>query len=71
MLKNDTLPNCLKYSNVNPNVKTTKEGVGVCSLAHNISGVKGACRSSEMGIKMSDKWVNYSYGFAQTKQQVD
>jgi hypothetical protein len=23
-----------------------------------------------MGIKMSDKWFNYSYWFAQTKQQV-
>ncbi len=26
--------------------------------------------SSEMGTRMNDKWVNYSHGLAQTKQQV-
>jgi hypothetical protein len=27
-------------------------------------GGKRACWSSEMGIRMSDKWVNYSHGLA-------
>jgi len=31
---------------------------------------RGACWSSEMGIKMSDKQVNYSHECAQTKQQL-
>jgi hypothetical protein len=31
---------------------------------------KGACWSSKMGTKMSDKSINYSHGHAQTKQQV-
>jgi hypothetical protein len=40
----DTPPNSLMDSNVNPKVKITKgEGVGLRSLAHNISGVK-RCR---------------------------
>ncbi len=33
-------------------------------------GGKGACWSSGMGIKMSDKRVNYSHRPAQTKQEV-
>jgi hypothetical protein len=45
-----------------------EKGVGVCSLAHNISEVRGACWNFGMGIKMSDKQVNYSYGLAKTKQ---
>jgi hypothetical protein len=32
-------------------------------------GGKEACWSSGMGIKMNDKWVNYSHGPTQTKQQ--
>jgi hypothetical protein len=40
----DTPPNSLKDSNASPKIKTTKEkGVGVSSLAYNISEVKGAC----------------------------
>jgi hypothetical protein len=31
---------------------------------------KRVCWSSEMQTRMSDKWVNYSYQFAQIKQQV-
>jgi hypothetical protein len=64
-------PNFLKNSNVNPGVKIMKEeGVGVRYLARNISGVRRACWSSRTGTKMNDKWVNYSHGPAQTKQQV-
>jgi len=48
-------PNSLKDSNANPKVKTMKEeGLGVCSLILNTSGVKRACWSSEMKTKMSD-----------------
>jgi hypothetical protein len=63
-------PNSFKDSNVNPKMKTLKKGIGVRSLVHNTSRVKGACWSFQMGIKTSDKWVHYSYGPAQTKQQV-
>jgi len=60
--------NSLKYSNVSPKMKTMEEeGVGVHSLAHNTSRVKRACWSFEMGIKTSDKRVNYSYAPTQTK----
>jgi len=33
-------------------------------------GGRGACWKSEIGIKVSDKRVNYSHELAQTKQQV-
>jgi hypothetical protein len=33
-------------------------------------GGRGACWSSRMGTRISDKWVNYSHGPIQTKQQV-
>jgi hypothetical protein len=33
-------------------------------------GGRGVCWSSGMGIRMSDKRVNYSHKLAQTKQQV-
>jgi hypothetical protein len=42
-------------------VKTMKKIVGVCSLIHNTSRVKGVCWSSRMGSKTSYKWVNYSH----------
>jgi hypothetical protein len=52
-------------------MKTMKEEkVGARSLAHNIFGVKKACWTFGMGIRTNDKHVNYSYQFAQTKQQV-
>jgi hypothetical protein len=51
-------------------MKTSKEIVGIHSLICNILGVRGACWSSKMGTRMSGKWVNYSYGPTQTKQQV-
>jgi len=64
-------PNSLKYLNASPKVKTMKEErIGRRSLTRNTSGVRGVCWSSGMGTKMSDKWVNYSYQFAQIKQQV-
>jgi hypothetical protein len=34
--------------------------------SQHFAGKKG----SKMGTMTSDKWVNYSYGHAQTKQQV-
>jgi hypothetical protein len=33
--------------------------------------VRGAFWSSKMRTRMNDKWVNYSYGHAQTNQQVN
>jgi hypothetical protein len=33
-------------------------------------GGRGACWRHEMGTKTNDKWVNYSHGPTQTKQQV-
>jgi hypothetical protein len=44
--------------------------VGICSLVCNTSGVKGACWNFGMGTRTNDKWVNYSHGLAQTKQEV-
>jgi len=56
---------------MSPKVKTTEgERVGVCSLVNNISGVRGACWNSKMGIRKIDKQVNYSHEPTQTKQQV-
>jgi len=46
-----------------------EKGVGIRSLIRNILGVRRVCWSSGTGIRMNDKWVNYSYQFA-TKQQV-
>jgi hypothetical protein len=40
------------------------------SLICNTSGVRGACWNYEIGTKTSDKWVNYSHGLEQIKQQV-
>jgi hypothetical protein len=40
----------------------------VCNL-HHFRGKEG-CQSSEMGIRMNDKRVNYLHKHAQTKQQV-
>jgi hypothetical protein len=51
--------------------KTTEEKkVEVYSLIHNTSGVRRPRWNFEMGTRMNDKWVNYSYGPTQTKQQV-
>jgi hypothetical protein len=33
-------------------------------------GVRWACWNVEMGTRMNDKWVNYSFEPAQIKQQV-
>jgi hypothetical protein len=52
----DAPPNSLKDSNVNPKVKIMEaKRVRVRSLIHNTLGVKGACWSSTMGTRMSDK----------------
>jgi hypothetical protein len=66
----DAPPNSLKYSNVSLKVNTTEEGVGVCSLIHSILGVRGACQNSGIGTRMSDKWINYSYGRTQTNNKL-
>jgi hypothetical protein len=64
----DTLANSLKDSNASPKVKTQWNFFfEVCSSFHKTFGVRGACWSSEMKTRKSDKWVNYSYQFAQTK----
>ncbi len=56
----NTPSDSLKYSNVNPKLKTTEEQrVGVCSLTCSTFEVRG-CWSSMMGTKTSDKQVNYS-----------
>jgi hypothetical protein len=70
MIKIDEPPNFLKYSNANPKVKITEEGVGVCSLVHSTLGVKRACWNPTMGTRVNDKQFNYSYGPTQIKQQV-
>jgi len=67
---NDAPPNSSKNSNASSKLKIVKEGVGIRSLAHNISGVRGPCWSFRMGTKTNDKQVNYSHGLPQTKQQV-
>jgi hypothetical protein len=48
----------------------TIEGKGVAahSLICNTSKVKGVWGSFKMGTRKSDKCVNYSYQYAQTKQ---
>jgi hypothetical protein len=66
---NGTPLNSLKDLNANLKMKTIV-GVGVCSLTHNTSGVRRAYWSFEMGTKTSNKWVNYSYGPTQSKQEV-
>jgi len=71
----NTSPKSLKDSNASSKMKTTEEKIERCSLTRNISrvrgrGGRGACWSFEMGTRMNDKWVNYSHGPAQTKQQI-
>jgi hypothetical protein len=62
-MMDDAPQNSLKNSNVSLKVKIVgKKGVRVRSLTRNTSGVKRASWSYGMGIRMSDKWVNYSYG---------
>ncbi len=63
----DTPPHSLKDSNVSLKVKTM-EGIRVCSLARNTSGVEGHART--LGWGLGHKWFNYSHEPTQTKQQV-
>jgi hypothetical protein len=70
MRRSDAPLNSLKDSNASPKVETLEEGVEVHSLIRSTSRVREACQSSTMGTRTSDKWVNYSYRPAQTKQQV-
>jgi hypothetical protein len=66
----DTPPNSLIDSTTSLKVKTT-EGKELSTLpgSHHFEG-RGACRSSKMGIKDSDKWVNYSHSLPQTKKKL-
>jgi hypothetical protein len=41
----------MKNSNVNMKVKTMKEGVGVCSLVHNMLGVKRHVEAPGLGLE--------------------
>ncbi len=57
----DAPPHSLKYSNANPKVETFEKGeVGVRSLICNILGGRKARWNCGMGIRTSDKQVNYS-----------
>jgi len=47
----DAAPNSLKDPNANMKVKTSEEGIRVCSLVHTTSGVKKPCRILERGLK--------------------
>ncbi len=48
----DAPPHSLKDLNVSSKVKTMKEeGIEVCSLTHNISGVEGCVRASRWGLE--------------------
>lgn len=61
----------LKDSNASFKMKTSEEKVKVRSFFRNISRVKKTWWSYGMGIMTSSKQVTYSYGYAQTKQQID
>ncbi len=53
-----------------PKMKTMEgEGVGAHSLVRNTLGVKGCVEALGWGIGRVTN-INYSHGFAQTKQQV-
>jgi hypothetical protein len=43
-------PHSLKDSNVNPKVKTTKEGIGVCSLVRSTLGIGGRVGASRLRL---------------------
>jgi len=60
VIKNDTPPNSLTNSIASPKGENNgKIRNWACSLAHNTLRVEGACWSFRMGIKKSDKRVNY------------
>jgi hypothetical protein len=66
----DAPQSSLMDSTVSLKRKTTKrEGVGVCFLAGNISGVDG-CAGVPGWTRKINKQVNYSHKPSQTKQQV-
>jgi hypothetical protein len=47
----DTSPHFLKDSNASSKVKTMNEGVRVCSLTYNTSGVEGHARALGWGLR--------------------
>jgi hypothetical protein len=47
----DTPPHSLKVSNVSSEMKTTKGGIGVCSLVHNTLGVEGRVGAPRWGLR--------------------
>jgi hypothetical protein len=64
--------NSLIDSNASPKVKIMKEeGIGVCSFICSTLEVEGCARAPKWGLgSMNDNQVNYSYKYAQIKQQV-
>jgi hypothetical protein len=48
--KIDAPPHSLKDSNASLKMKTMEEGIGVHSLTHNTSGVKGRAGASRWGL---------------------
>ncbi len=68
---NDAPPNSLMDSIVGPNGENSPK-IKSWSMFPNLQhfGGRGACWSFGMGIKKSDKKINYSHGPTQTKQQV-
>ncbi len=67
----DTLLNSLMDSITNPTGENNRRirSWGTLFGSRHLRG-KGACWSSEMGTRESDKKINYSHKLAQTKQQV-
>jgi hypothetical protein len=57
----------LKCKSQNENIKRKS---WARSLICNTSRVRRVCWTFKMETRMSDKQVNYSYGFTQTEQQV-
>jgi hypothetical protein len=62
MLECDAPPDSLMDSTMNPKVKTVEgEEIGARSLARSILGGRAVCWSSGMGIRKSDKKINYTW----------
>jgi hypothetical protein len=67
----DTPSSSLMDLTTSPKVKTIKEKrIGMHSLVHNTSGVKGACYSFGIKTRKIEKQINYSHRPIQNKQQV-
>jgi hypothetical protein len=69
-IDDDAFPSSLIYSNVSPRWTQRKNEELGCAHGSQHFGGRRACWNSEIGTRKSDKQVNYSHKFAQTKQQV-